>query len=85
LVQAAGRVLRGGSWYDWARNCRSAFRFAYAPGYAWYVSGLRLSAGQERAQSGTSCASQPGVLVTAGNALVFTIANVCRNGTSPAD
>jgi formylglycine-generating enzyme required for sulfatase activity len=50
----ADRVLRGGSWSYWARLCRSAFRYAGAPGNGWYDNGLRLSAGQERAQSGTS-------------------------------
>jgi formylglycine-generating enzyme required for sulfatase activity len=50
----AARVLRGGGWGSWARYCRSAVRSANAPGFAWHVSGLRLSAGQERAQSGTS-------------------------------
>jgi formylglycine-generating enzyme required for sulfatase activity len=43
----ASRVLRGGSWYRWAGYCRSAFRRAYAPGRAWRVHGLRLSAGQD--------------------------------------
>jgi formylglycine-generating enzyme required for sulfatase activity len=54
LDAGASRVLRGGGWFSWARSCRSAFRFARAPGGAWDGLGLRLSAGQERVQSGTS-------------------------------
>jgi len=54
LDAGAYRVLRGGSWYSLAGRCRSAYRLAYAPGSAWSGRGLRLSAGQERAQSGTS-------------------------------
>ncbi len=54
LDAGAHRVLRGGSWYLWAGFCRSAYRYALAPGFAWSDCGLRLSAGQERVQSGTS-------------------------------
>jgi formylglycine-generating enzyme required for sulfatase activity len=43
----ADRVLRGGGWNFWAWNCRSAFRNAFAPGFAWDAFGLRLSAGQD--------------------------------------
>jgi sulfatase modifying factor 1 len=48
------RVRRGGSCRYDAKNCRSACRFADGPGSAWSGGGLRLSAGQERVQSGTS-------------------------------
>ncbi len=36
------RVLRGGSWYDWAFNCRSAVRYRYGPDDQNRVNGLRL-------------------------------------------
>jgi len=36
------RGLRGGSWYDNARNCRSAYRLDYAPSYRRYYYGFRL-------------------------------------------
>ena len=36
------RVLRGGSWYILGRNCRSALRNYYAPGYRDYVIGFRV-------------------------------------------
>ena len=47
IEEGAGRVLRGGSWGNRARLCRSAFRLASVPGYVWDGIGLRLSAGQE--------------------------------------
>ena len=42
------RVLRGGSWYDGARYCRSAYRHRYDPSDRHYDFGFRLccSAGQ---------------------------------------
>lgn len=36
------RVLRGGSWPDYARRCRSSFRCYYAPDDPHYTFGLRL-------------------------------------------
>jgi formylglycine-generating enzyme required for sulfatase activity len=37
------RVLRGGSWYDYAQYVRSAYRDAYAPAYRYnYLLGFRL-------------------------------------------
>ena len=36
------RVYRGGSWYGIAGYCRSSFRFSYAPGFRYYILGLRL-------------------------------------------
>ncbi|MFM8476035.1 MAG: formylglycine-generating enzyme family protein [Planctomycetaceae bacterium] len=59
LDAGAGRVLRGGSLRPWAGLCRSAFRGSLAPGVAWRALGLRLSAGQERVQSGTSAQASP--------------------------
>jgi len=38
---ASLRVLRGGSFYDDARNCRSAYRYGYSPVYRDYDLGLR--------------------------------------------
>lgn len=40
------RVLRGGSWFNGARLCRSADRSAYAPGDRGSNFGFRLSRGQ---------------------------------------
>ncbi|HOD25732.1 MAG TPA: SUMF1/EgtB/PvdO family nonheme iron enzyme, partial [Polyangiaceae bacterium] len=36
------RVLRGGSWYYFARHCRSAFRYYYSPDYRFNYLGFRL-------------------------------------------
>ena len=42
--QASGvyRVLRGGCWYDYARYCRSAYRYWLSPGYRGNLCGFRL-------------------------------------------
>jgi sulfatase modifying factor 1 len=37
----AYRVIRGGSWYNYAQDCRSAFRNVYDPGNAYFSFGLR--------------------------------------------
>jgi formylglycine-generating enzyme required for sulfatase activity len=37
------RVLRGGSWFNNARNCRSAYRDAVVPGYRGRVYGFRVA------------------------------------------
>ena len=39
----SSRVYRGGSWYSNARDCRSAIRSRYAPGYRGSLLGLRLA------------------------------------------
>jgi formylglycine-generating enzyme required for sulfatase activity len=39
----ASRVIRGGSWYLTARDCRSAIRYAYAPDIRFYFVGFRLA------------------------------------------
>ena len=36
------RVLRGGSWYDYAGNCRVSFRFNSDPDFSGSRYGLRL-------------------------------------------
>jgi formylglycine-generating enzyme required for sulfatase activity len=36
------RVLRGGSWFNYARGCRSAYRINPAPSYRGYNIGFRL-------------------------------------------
>jgi formylglycine-generating enzyme required for sulfatase activity len=38
----ADRVVRGGGWYDRARNCRSASRLLWPPGYGYGGLGFRL-------------------------------------------
>jgi len=37
------RVYRGGSWDVDARNCRSANRYGFSPGFRYYFLGFRLS------------------------------------------
>ncbi len=37
-----GRLLRGGSWYSLPRDCRSAYRYRYQPGYAYDGVGFRV-------------------------------------------
>ena len=38
----SSRVYRGGSWFSYARNCRSAYRNNYTPDYRYNFLGLRL-------------------------------------------
>ncbi|MCX7046525.1 MAG: SUMF1/EgtB/PvdO family nonheme iron enzyme, partial [Candidatus Sumerlaeota bacterium] len=38
----ASRVLRGGSWYDFAGNCGAADRGSMYPGLATYSNGFRV-------------------------------------------
>ncbi len=42
-LQGASRVLRGGSWYHYARICRSAYRSSSTPDYSFANLGLRLA------------------------------------------
>lgn len=44
-TEAAGRVLRGGSWINFARGCRSARRDALDPGFRIDYFGFRLARG----------------------------------------
>jgi formylglycine-generating enzyme required for sulfatase activity len=39
----SGRVLRGGSWNNFARDCRSAYRFSLSPAYHGNDVGFRLA------------------------------------------
>lgn len=38
-----GRVLRGGSWYNLAGHCRSAYRYDYTPDVRCFFVGLRIA------------------------------------------
>jgi len=40
--KSGSRVLRGGSWFDYARNCRVASRYGSGPDYRYYHFGFRL-------------------------------------------
>jgi formylglycine-generating enzyme required for sulfatase activity len=41
--QGSDRVIRGGSWYDYARSCRSALRYRSTPSYRNSFLGFRLA------------------------------------------
>ena len=36
------KLLRGGSWFDYPGDCRSACRYPYQPGYAFNIVGFRV-------------------------------------------
>jgi hypothetical protein len=66
--EGGARVLRGGSWVNNARFCRSAYRSHDHPGFSYGIIGLRLSRGQEgragaqaapRSAKGTGAAAAP--------------------------
>lgn len=42
------RVVRGGSWFSYARFCRLAFRFASHPDFRVHRVGFRLVVGVQR-------------------------------------
>jgi formylglycine-generating enzyme required for sulfatase activity len=46
------RVFRGGSWSYGARNCRSADRYSYTPGYGYNNLGFRILSTGVQAESG---------------------------------
>ena len=46
----ADRVIRGGTWGDYARHVRSAFRFRYEPGFRDFILGFRCARVQEGAE-----------------------------------
>jgi formylglycine-generating enzyme required for sulfatase activity len=54
----AARVLRGGSWGNYARDCRSAFRYYYDPDLRYFFTGFRCARIQNR-ESGKPAAGQP--------------------------
>jgi formylglycine-generating enzyme required for sulfatase activity len=43
------RVLRGGSWSDFPRDCRSAYRYRSVPGNVYYFIGFRVCCSAPRA------------------------------------
>ncbi|PPT09607.1 serine/threonine kinase [Geitlerinema sp. FC II] len=45
------KVLRGGSWYFDPRNCRSAYRYRYGPGFVDVIIGFRVACGVARTLS----------------------------------
>ncbi|MGO8672164.1 MAG: formylglycine-generating enzyme family protein [Capsulimonadaceae bacterium] len=49
-TEGVDRVMRGGSWYNLAGSCRSAYRDGGDPGGRNYFVGVRLLAGQEAEQ-----------------------------------
>jgi formylglycine-generating enzyme required for sulfatase activity len=42
--EGSKRVIRGGSWFDVAGLCRSAYRFGHEPGYQSKDVGFRVAA-----------------------------------------
>jgi formylglycine-generating enzyme required for sulfatase activity len=48
--ESTGRVLRGGSWFDVPRDCRSAYRYRYGPGLDYYDVGFRVCCSAPRTQ-----------------------------------
>ena len=50
------RVLRGGSWYNFGRHCRAAFRFRALPGNRINYLGFRLAPGQRPSPAGQEAA-----------------------------
>ena len=50
------RVLRGGSWYDYGRRCRAAFRYGHEPGLRYFIFGFRLAPGQRPGPGGQEAA-----------------------------
>ncbi len=60
--RGARRVFRGGSWIDFARRCRAAYRYGYDPGHRNDYVGFRVSRGQAsrpRDADGSSERSEP--------------------------
>jgi formylglycine-generating enzyme required for sulfatase activity len=55
----ADRVLRGGSWYDLGRHCRSNNRRSSSPDGSDSAVGFRLARGHQSAQAGSGADQQP--------------------------
>ena len=53
------RVLRGGSWLNYGRDCRSARRLNYSPDHANFGNGFRLARGHQSGQSSSGAGQQP--------------------------
>ena len=53
------RVLRGGSWLNGGRYCRSAIRSYYSPDYAYDAIGFRLARGHQSGQVRSGAGQQP--------------------------
>lgn len=53
--RGAHRVLRGGSWFNYARNCRSAYRSYYVPGYRNGSVGFRFARGEKGDSQSMRC------------------------------
>ena len=51
-TNGANRVCRGGSWFDYARRCRSAYRHLNTPDYRNNFLGFRALAVRRRASAG---------------------------------
>ncbi|MBN2195550.1 MAG: formylglycine-generating enzyme family protein [Polyangiaceae bacterium] len=67
-AQGRGRVLRGGSWYDPARRCRSAYRHRVRPDVRGHVGGFRLAAVQPALEPVEPAGSRDGAARAAGTA-----------------
>ena len=53
------RVLRGGSWIDCGRDCRSAYRNSASPDFAGDDVGFRLARGHQSGQTRSGAGQQP--------------------------
>jgi formylglycine-generating enzyme required for sulfatase activity len=58
-TEATNRVIRGGSWADPPRDCRSASRAGYVPGYRLYDLGFRVARNLPAGNKDESASTQP--------------------------